>query len=323
MLKISIIIPIYNSAKYLKQCLDSILEQSLQEIEVICVNDGSKDNSLKILEEYAQRDSRIIIINKKNEGQGVARNTAIPKAKGEYLLFVDSDDWLEENALELAYNKIKNDNTDIMFFDCYRFSQKLQKKYLFRFTNAFQNFKEKPFTKEEASKILFQTNALTFKIYRTCFVQENNIQFSEHKFMEDMAFFVKAILLAKTISCLEKPLYNYRIYPKSSTFNHKECLKCLYEVYTKCFEYINKYNQNEEIHNSFLFSRKWGLISYYNAIPLYAKPLYYNIMKKIISTHFPKNKLDEDLKDILDRNHIQYFFYSKMKATKYLFENSI
>lgn len=316
MAKVTIVIPVYNSAKYLRQCLDSIISQSIKDIEIICVNDGSKDKSLKILQEYASKDSRITIINKVNEGQGVARNIAIAEAEGEYLLFVDSDDWLEENALELAYNKIRKDQVDILFFDCYRFSEKLQKKYLFRFTNTFQNFKEKPFIKEEASKILFMTNALTFKMYKTDFIQENNIQFSNHKFMEDMTFFVKAILLAKYISCLEKPLYNYRIYKKSSTFNYKECLKSIEEVYNQCFSIVRKYNNNEQIWDSFLESRKKGLLAFYMNIPFFKKRKYYEIMQKIIKDNFPKAKLDSDLINILGMNYLQWLIYSKKRITK-------
>ena len=87
--KISVVIPVYNTSKYLRQCLDSLISQTLQDFEVICVNDGSKDNSLEILNEYAQKDSRFIVIDKENEGQGVARNLAIQKAQGEFLLCLD------------------------------------------------------------------------------------------------------------------------------------------------------------------------------------------------------------------------------------------
>ena len=90
--KVSVIIPVYNVEKYLKQCLDSVVNQTLKDIEIICVNDGSTDNSLEILEEYAQKDNRIIIISQENQGQSVARNIALEKATGEYVGFVDSDD---------------------------------------------------------------------------------------------------------------------------------------------------------------------------------------------------------------------------------------
>ena len=93
--KVSVIIPLYNVENYLKQCLDSVVNQTLKEIEIICINDGSTDNSKQILEDYARKDDRIKIINRKNSGQGVARNVGIKYAKGEYIGFVDSDDWVD------------------------------------------------------------------------------------------------------------------------------------------------------------------------------------------------------------------------------------
>ena len=98
--KISIIIPVYNAGQYLSQCLDSLLKQTLREIEIICVNDGSSDNSFEILKHYKTKDERIIIINQNNQGQGSARNRAIDISKGEYIAFVDPDDWVEDNMFE-------------------------------------------------------------------------------------------------------------------------------------------------------------------------------------------------------------------------------
>ncbi len=110
MVKISIIIPVYNVEKYLRQCLDSLIGQTLKNIEIICVNDGSKDNSLEILREYKNKDSRIVIIDQINQGVSVARNNALKIAKGEYIGFVDSDDWVDADFFEkLYYSAIKND----------------------------------------------------------------------------------------------------------------------------------------------------------------------------------------------------------------------
>lgn len=110
MVKISIIIPVYNVEKYLRQCLDSLIGQTLKDIEIVCVNDGSKDNSLEILREYKNKDSRIVIIDQINQGVSVARNNALKIAKGEYIGFVDSDDWVDADFFEkLYYSAIKND----------------------------------------------------------------------------------------------------------------------------------------------------------------------------------------------------------------------
>lgn len=117
MIKISIIIPVYNAEKYLEQCLESVITQSLKEIEIICVNDGSTDNSLQILEKYSRKDNRIIIINQENGGASKARNSALQIAKGEYCLNIDSDDWINEEYFKSLYNKAKSKNLDILISD--------------------------------------------------------------------------------------------------------------------------------------------------------------------------------------------------------------
>ncbi|MEG1886909.1 MAG: glycosyltransferase family 2 protein [Oscillospiraceae bacterium] len=109
---ISIIVPVYNVEKYLKKCLDSLVGQTMKEIEIICVNDGGPDNSLEILNEYAKNDERIIVIDKKNEGVSAARNSALKIAEGEYIMFVDSDDWIDEAMCEEMLKAIKQDDAD-------------------------------------------------------------------------------------------------------------------------------------------------------------------------------------------------------------------
>ena len=114
---ISIIIPVYNSEKLLKQCLDSVLNQTLNNIEIICVDDGSTDNSFEILKEYEKKDNRVIALTQKNSGAGVARNKGVEIAKGKYIAFIDSDDWIEHDALEKLYNNIENNDSDMVLFN--------------------------------------------------------------------------------------------------------------------------------------------------------------------------------------------------------------
>lgn len=120
MIKISVMVPVYNTSKYLEKCLESIVNQSLKDIEIICVNDGSTDNSFEILKKFSNKDKRIIVINKKNGGLTSARNTALKIAKGEYCLNIDSDDWIEQGYFEVMYNKAKEDDLDIVISDFYK-----------------------------------------------------------------------------------------------------------------------------------------------------------------------------------------------------------
>lgn len=115
--KVSVIIPVYNTEKYLREALDSISNQTLKEIEIITINDGSTDSSLDILNEYAKKDNRIIVYSQENQGQAIARNFGIEKSKGKYIYFFDSDDILLHEALEETYNKCEKDNLDLCFFD--------------------------------------------------------------------------------------------------------------------------------------------------------------------------------------------------------------
>jgi len=118
--KISVIIPVYNTSKYLKRCLDSIINQTYVNLEIICINDGSKDNSLEILNQYKKKDDRIIIIDKENQGVSAARNDGIKNSTGMYITFVDSDDWLELDAIEILYKTLINEKVDVVRGNYYK-----------------------------------------------------------------------------------------------------------------------------------------------------------------------------------------------------------
>ena len=130
MCKISVIIPVYNVEKYLKKCLDSICNQTLQDIEIICVDDGSSDSSLEILRQYEAKDSRVKVLTQSNQKQGAARNNGISIAKGEYLGFIDSDDWIDLDYYEQLYNSAKTFDCDIAIADYIRIGNGTTKKRL-------------------------------------------------------------------------------------------------------------------------------------------------------------------------------------------------
>jgi len=126
--QISVVVPVYNVEKYLRECLDSLANQTFEDFEVICVNDGSDDSSIDILEEYASEDERFKIVSQENKGLSGARNTGMDYIKGRYLLFLDSDDWLELNALELLYNHANALNSEMVIFP-YRYFNQETKEY--------------------------------------------------------------------------------------------------------------------------------------------------------------------------------------------------
>ena len=126
--KISIIIPVYNVEDYLKECLDSLLRQTFTEFEIICIDDGSSDNSLDILKKYQLLDTRITVLNQQHQFAGTARNKGISCAKGEYLLFLDADDFFEKDMLEKIYEQGKKTQAQIILFDARKYHQ-LTKEY--------------------------------------------------------------------------------------------------------------------------------------------------------------------------------------------------
>lgn len=213
MTKLSIIIPVYNIEPYIKNCLDSILNQQFKDFEIICVNDGSSDNSLQELQKY--KDDRITIIDKKNEGSGVARNSGLAIARGEYVFFVDGDDWIEENSLSKLISKADELNTDILIFggiSCYPLANgykkqtggysanKLPKKYL-----------NKVFSASDIKKDIFKFPSTAWtKLYRREFLVKNDIKFQEIKVGQDQLPFFHSMITAERIALLPENLYCYR-----------------------------------------------------------------------------------------------------------------
>ena len=126
---ISIVIPVYNVENYLNRCIESIISQTYENIEIILINDGSKDNSLLICKEYKNKDKRIKVIDKKNEGVSIARNIGVEKSSGKYVIFVDSDDWIEKTFVENLHKKISEYNVDICIGGCINYSDKNQKPF--------------------------------------------------------------------------------------------------------------------------------------------------------------------------------------------------
>ena len=208
MIDISIVVPIYNAEKYLNKCIDSLINQTKKEIEIILINDGSTDASEKIIKKY--KDTRIKYFKNKNQGIGKTRNFGIEKATGKYLLFVDSDDYLELNACEELYKKAKKDKCDIVVCDFYKiYDDKKEKIKLPSFKST---------TLKKSPELLLDINLAPWnKLYKTELVKENNIKFVEKLKYEDAPFVAEALDKANKISKLDKYLNYYVIHGNSET----------------------------------------------------------------------------------------------------------
>lgn len=218
MSKISIIIPVYNTEKYLKQCLDSIINQTFEDFECICVNDGSTDNSLTILQEYSKKDNRIKIINQKNSGSSVSRNNGIKQALGQYVSFIDADDWITDNYLEILYNKIIETDADIVRAS---FKFYYQKNDICESAKIREIHKIKNNTDIER---LYKGYAGAFvwaKLYKKSLIKDNNIYFYEGKTAEDCPFSALVYLYAKKICFINDEIYFYRKQIEGVTANYQ------------------------------------------------------------------------------------------------------
>ncbi|WP_054834610.1 glycosyltransferase family 2 protein [Methanobrevibacter arboriphilus] len=227
-IKISVIVPVYNVEKYLSNCLDSIINQSLEDIEIICVNDGSTDNSLKILEEYAANDNRIRIITKKNEGLGAARKTGLDNSSGgEYILFVDSDDYIKNDACEKVYGNALSNDSELVFFNFCDFNENRVFDPCIS-CNAFnslknsENFNNLTFKAYEIKECVLNSYFSAWsKLYKKSFLYKyDDFYFPKHRIFEDLFFHVQVIIRAERISYCNEGLYLYRRSNSNSIMNN-------------------------------------------------------------------------------------------------------
>lgn len=208
--KLSIVVPVYNGEHYLRKCLDSILSQTLEDFELICVNDGSSDKTLEIMQSFSQRDCRVRVISQDNKGLGATRNVGISYATGEYIGFVDGDDFIAPDMYELLYAKAKEEDADIVItnVDLYYTRSGITKP--FRDNLWYQKMDDMgSFSAVEYPRVM-QYIGVWDRIYRRDFIEEYHLRNPENRIYEDVLFTVQANVFAKRISVVNLPLYNYR-----------------------------------------------------------------------------------------------------------------
>ena len=285
-IKVSVIVPVYNVEKYLCECMDSIINQTLDDIEIICVNDGSTDNSLEILEEYAQKDSRVKVITIENSGLSIARNYGIQHAQGEYIGFVDSDDYIDSTMYEKLYISCVQNNLDLAICKISLFDDKTCQVYndLDYFNlNVFTGFDKEIFNSDDTKPFTCNINVNAYnKLYKKSLLDNNSIEFPPHLIFEDEVFFIKTYLYAKRISVVNEFLYYYRVNRAGSiTYQDKENNYVdMVEVYKKerdIFKQINKYDEYKLLlANRMIFLI---LIRFSQTSPRYRKN-FYNVFKE-------------------------------------------
>ncbi len=221
--KISVIIPVYNTSQYLKQCIESVLNQTYENLEIIIIDDGSKDNSATICKNYQELDNRVVFFSQENCGISKTRNKAIEKVTGDYILFIDSDDWIDVNTCKTALDKLEAYNTDLVMFSYQKeYIEKIEKKYILqeekyylqqdinalhrRLVGLYKNELNNP---EHADSLV----TVWGKLYKSKIIKDNNLLFEDTKNIgtaEDMLFNLYYFKFVKSAYYIHQCLYHYR-----------------------------------------------------------------------------------------------------------------
>lgn len=297
MVKVSIIVPVYNTAKYLSMCIESLINQTLKDIEIILINDGSTDESESIIKKY--KDKRIKYIFKKNEGIGKTRNLGIEKTNGEYLAFIDSDDYIEPNFCEVMYNKAIKDECDIVICDYYKdINERLEEVKFASFKDT--NLKENP-------EIINLINlGPCNKIYKKELFKDKNNRFIENLKYEDAPFVCRLLLSAKKIGKINKCLAHYVIHEKSETTTRDERIFDILKITDIIVKDLEKYDYMHE--------------AMINLVVMILTD--YTIQQRYINNKNIRNKFIDEAFDYLDKldsnwrscNYLNEFSYLKRKV---------
>lgn len=290
---LTVVIPVYNVEKYLKRCIDSILIQEWKNYDILLVDDGSTDNSPQICEDYAKAYDIISVIHKENGGLSEARNTGISNAEGEYVYFLDSDDWIEPNTFSDLAEVIESDQYDIISFnpEFVKSEHDIIKS---------DSKRTKRLTGKEALIDMFSygfiTGFATDKIYRKALFTKNTIQFPVGKYYEDLGTNYKLFLAAKKVYATNQKYYHYLIdNPDAITqsWNEKK-LRDMFEFYKEVFysDFVRSQLNQEELHISQLY--------YVNGLTHILASLY----KTKLHKHY--SEITSEVKQELENNKITY-----------------
>lgn len=211
---ISVIIPVYNAEQYLKKCLNSILVQTYRQWEVIAIDDGSKDDSYKILEEYAANDSRFLVESKENEGPGLTRNRALDRANGDYIVFLDSDDYIEPNYFALLFEKVKKTSAEVVFIDIIQ-EKENGKVIAHEKMSKFQNFCRKKMIGCQMTGYMPWGGCR--KAVSRSLIEKHHLRYTDDVVGEEAVFSFELLRNAKEVAFIAKDLYHYINHPGSQS----------------------------------------------------------------------------------------------------------
>jgi len=285
MKKISIIVPVYNTEKYLDKCINSLINQTLKDIEIIFVNDGSTDNSRNIIEKYLT-DKRIILIDKENGGQASARNLGIKKSNGIYIMFIDSDDYVNEDMCEKIYNIASSGNYDIVSVDYFNTTDRIDSyKKTFDFSSR----------KISALEYLFSGVGPCNKMFKASFLKENNFSFPENIIYEDFASIPTLAKYNPNCYYLSEAFMHY-VHHEGSTMINKEYKKKYEDIFAASnylYDNLNDFGYNKQLEYLLIYHLLYlGSLNFYK----YNKLDQINRISLFMKEKFPKWRKNEYLK---------------------------
>lgn len=346
--KVSIIIPVYNVEKYLRECLDSVINQTFHDIEIICIDDGSTDSSKQILAEYQSKDNRLKVISQKNGGQSKARNAGLDVATGDYIYFLDSDDYIKSNALEVLYKTAKTNNLEILFFDSEVFFENdILKNQFSEYLTAYDRKNEYTdvisgidlFSKLVKNNAYVVSPCLQFT--KREYLEEKHIRFFEGIIYEDNLYTFKSILQADRVAHIIDKLYMRRIRENSTMTETKIRFFHFYSIfmcYIRMLQFSYSIPQDEVLEKAIVkvlsgvyrsAQEKYNLISHYNLFKA-ELDLLKNMSNrdKMLMKHFgfefpgtclfPFGGIKYGSKIILyGAGKVGNYYYNQIEATKY------
>ena len=321
--KVSVLMPAYNVEKYIGECLDSVLGQTLKDIEIICIDDGSKDNTGRIIDEYAEKDNRLSVVHKENSGYGHSMNVALEMASGDYIGIVETDDFIEKDMFERLYTLAVDNNTDVVktnYYDYY--SEKPEKNKKSKTLDIAMMYNE-VFSPKDNQRVFMVAPCIWSGIYRRDLIEDNKIRFTETQgaSYQDTAFAFKIWACADSVLLVDEAYLHYRRDNESSSVNSPGKVFCICDEYDEIEKFITTTGkkQYEDVKNVIKFNQyRWN----YNRLSLEYR---YAFLLRIVaefqplrergilnSVLFDENRLEE-LNRILDNPQLYFKESSKKK----------
>lgn len=316
MAEISVVVPVYNVEEFLEECLDSIVNQTFRDIEIICINDGSTDGSLDILNRYQSLDDRFTVVSQENSGHAVATNRGMELSKGKYLFLMDSDDKLELTAFEELYNYAEEKDVDFVIFQAMNYVMDEDRYYesdLYSLKKLINRVGDKVFNYKDVNDLIFDIPVTPWsKLYKTDFIKSSGAKFPEGLVFDDNVFFFDILFNAEKMAVYEKFLFIRRWYTYSSTTNGDKRFMDSIDINNLTIDLFKKHGVFEQ-YKMDLYNRKVNLGNYrFVRIKDEFKDLFFEKLQNDFKGLVDDGLYEDYLSNLNDRN--EFIFKSVLES---------